>query len=163
MTINPTPTKAKIWDFFERRWYARRHILNIEWDSAYYSSSFLENWEWTKPKIQYFNFCSLARLREWSEESKTIEKEYKTTDLTSAATLVYLWKKLLKVEKISNTKWVFIFENDEDIDDIIFEMQFRKTIKVEPIEFNMCLKRLKNSIYQDWEIQNSFWITVRPK
>jgi len=159
MTINPIPSKAKVWDFYERRWNARRYILNIEWDSAYYSSSFFEEWEWTDPKIQYFNFCSLSRLRDWSEEAKAIEEEYKTTDLTSAATLVYLWKKLIRVEKLANKKWLFIFQNDEDIDDIIFEMHFRKTIKVEPIEFNLCLKRLKNSLYQDLELQNSFWVS----
>ena len=81
MTINPLPSDTKVWDMFERWGYARRHIINVEWDSAYYSSSFYEGWEWTEPKIQYFNFCTIARLRDWCEASEPKIKEYKTTDL----------------------------------------------------------------------------------
>ena len=137
MTINPLPSDTKVWDMFERRGYARRHIINVEWDSAYYSSSFFDNWEWTDPKIQYFNFCTIARLRDWCEASEPKIKEYKTSDLWLAWTLIYLWKEFIRYDKVSEKKVEFIFKNDIDIDNIV--------------------KTLKTMMYQTAKIPDSFW------
>lgn len=156
MSINPLPSETKVWDIFERRWYARRIILNIEWDSAYYSSSFFEEWKWTEPKIQYFNFCTIARLRDWCEASEPKVKEYKTTDLWLASTLIYLGKEFKWFNKISDKKLEFIFKNDIDIENIIFEYLFKKTIKVEPIKFSSIMKNLKTMMYQDAKVNDSF-------
>lgn len=156
MSINPLPSQTQVWDIFERRWYARRIILNIEWDSAYYSSSFFENDEWTDPKIQYFNFCTIARLRDWCEATEPKVKEYRTTDLWLASTLIYIGKEFTWFNKLTDKKLEFIFKNDIDIDNIIFEYLFKKTIKVEPIKFSSIMKNLKTMMYQDAKVWDSF-------
>ncbi len=157
MTINPLPSDTKVWDMFERRGYARRHIINVEWDSAYYSSSFYEGWEWTEPKIQYFNFCTIARLRDWCEASEPKIKEYKTTDLWLAWTLIYLGKEFIRYDKVTERKVEFVFKNDIDLDNIEFEYFFKKSIKVEPIKYGNILKTLKTMMYQTAKIPDSFW------
>ena len=69
--------------------------------------------------------------------------EYRTSDLIVATILAYHDFKLIRVERASQNKSIFIFEENEERRQKILTDLMNNELKVNPQKYEACKKRLK--------------------
>ena len=79
------------------------------------------------------------------QQEKTTEY-LKTSDICLATT-ISLWYPLDSIERTGESKVVFLFKRDEQLDELV-QAYWRKELKVEPQSYFSALKFLKNRIHE---------------
>lgn len=75
-----------------------------------------------------------------------MENNFKTTDLPLASYLLYSKARFIGIENYTQSKKMFVFDSDKDINKLI-KAYHTRSAKVNPIEYYESIREIKRILY----------------